>query len=92
MFNFDFEEKLKKEIIVLSKKNPVLAQQLRKKIDEIIASDIETINHYKNLKNNLSDRKRVHIGEKFVLTFSVDIVNNHIWFLEFEHRDKVYQH
>lgn len=90
MFNYDFSESLKKKIKQLAIKNPVLLKQLRKKVDEIINSDFDTINHYKNLRNNLSDRKRVHIGENFVLTFRVDLKSNYILFLDFDHRDNIY--
>ena len=90
MFEFDFSENLKKEISVLTKKNSNLAEQLKKKIKQIVESDNETINHYKNLRHDLSDQKRVHIGENFVLTFEVDIKNNFILFIKFDHRDNIY--
>ena len=90
MFEFDFSENLKKEISVLTKKNSNLAEQLKKKIKQIVESDNETINHYKNLRHDLSDQKRVHIGENFVLTFEVNIKTNFILFIKFDHRDNIY--
>jgi mRNA-degrading endonuclease RelE of RelBE toxin-antitoxin system len=92
MFEFDFNDHLKKEIKVLNKKNPVLAEQLRKKVKQVISLDIGAINHFKNLRHDLSNQKRVHVGENFVLTFEVDIKTNFILFIKFEHRDSVYQH
>jgi mRNA-degrading endonuclease RelE of RelBE toxin-antitoxin system len=92
MFKFDLSEDLEKTIALLAKKNSSLADQLKKKMKQIIESDDFTIDHYKNLRNELSDRKRVHVGENYVLTFKVNKQENKITFLEFEHRDKVYLH
>ena len=42
-----------------------------KKISEIVANTPDTINRYKNLRHDLKEFKRVHIGH-FVLSFKVD--------------------
>ena len=60
-------------------------------MNEIVSQDLDTIMHYKNLRYDLSDQKRVHIGEKFVLTFQVFIKENYILFLRFKHRDEIYK-
>jgi len=92
MFKFDLSEDLRKTIEVLKRKNSNLADQLNKKMKQIIESDNDTIDHYKNLRNELSDRKRVHVGENFVLIFKVNKQENKITFTDFEHKDTVYQH
>ena len=66
MYNYEISEKLQKIMLKLSKKDKSLYEQLLKKIDEIINSyDME---HYKNLRYNIKDSKRIHIGH-FVLIF-----------------------
>ncbi|MBS3076971.1 type II toxin-antitoxin system RelE/ParE family toxin [Candidatus Pacearchaeota archaeon] len=71
----------------LLKKDKEMYEQVLKKIDEIINSyDIE---HYKNLRYNLKDSKRVHVGH-FVLVFQYDKKENTILFDDFEHHDKIY--
>jgi len=59
-----------------------------KKIEEVINSD--DIEHYKNLRYDLKDRKRVHVGP-FVLAFKFIKEENKIIFLDFQHHDKIYE-
>ena len=66
MYNFQVSENLKKILNKLSKKDKDLYDQVLKKIDEVIHS--ENIEHYKNLRHDMKDSKRVHIGH-FVLVF-----------------------
>ncbi|MDD4983274.1 MAG: addiction module toxin RelE [Candidatus ainarchaeum sp.] len=91
MFDLDYSDELKATLNKLSKKDRKRYFEVIKKMDEIINSDPETINHYKNLRYSYSDRKRVHIGEKFVLTFRVFIKENFILFVKFAHRDDIYK-
>ncbi|MFH0906515.1 MAG: addiction module toxin RelE [archaeon] len=91
-FNFDIEKTLKEKLEKLSKKDKSLAIQIKKKIEEIVNSDLETIElHYKNLKYEMSDKKRVHIGKNFVLTFKYFKKESFILFVDFDHRDKIYR-
>lgn len=90
-FTFEFTDNLKKIIEKLVKKDKKLSKELYRKITEIINSDETTIEHYKNLKYDFSNKKRVHIRNNFVLLFSVLKDKNHILFLNFEHRDNVYK-
>ena len=89
-FGYDFSKELEKKIIKLRKRDPKRLEILYKKVNEIINSGEEEIDRYKNLKQDLSDRKRVHIDKSFVLTFSFDRKNRHILFLDFDHHDKIY--
>ena len=59
-----------------------------RKIREIINS--EDVEHYKNLRHDLKDFKRVQIGEK-VLVFKFDKKNNFISFEDFDHHGKIYK-
>ena len=71
-FDYDFDPKLKSIIEKLLKKDANRTEIIYKKVKQIINSDEITIEHYKNLRHDLSDRKRVHIDKSFVLTFSFD--------------------
>ncbi|MBI2045410.1 addiction module toxin RelE [Candidatus Pacearchaeota archaeon] len=71
----------------LQKKDKTLFESLLKKMDEILnVSDVE---HYKNLRYNMKDSKRVHVGS-FVLIFQFDKSKNFISFDDFDHHDNVY--
>lgn len=72
----------------LQKKDKQLYENLINKMKEIINNlDIE---HYKNLRYDMKDSKRVHIGH-FVLVFQYDKINNFLFFDEFDHHDKIYK-
>lgn len=88
MYNFRISAHLNEYMGKLSKKDKPLYEQLLKKINEIINSyDIE---HYKNLRYNMKDSKRVHIGH-FVLVFQFNKATNTIYFDEFDHHDRIYK-
>ena len=90
MFEFDLSDGLKLKIRKLLKKDRKKAEIINKKIKEIVGSDAATIDHYKNLRRDLKEYKRVHINTHFVLTFKVDKQRNFILFVDFEHHDKAY--
>lgn len=87
MFDFSFSKKLKEKFKKIKKKDLKLLQAIQKKILQIVNSDLESINHFKNLKKPLNYLKRVHVGS-FVLTFHVK--DNLIIFEDFVHHDKAY--
>ena len=91
MFNFDLSDELKAKLLKISKKDKKKAEIINKKIKEIINSNSISIEHYKNLRYDLKEFKRVHIDKHFVLTFKVDINNNFILFADFNHHDKIYK-
>lgn len=91
MFDFDISDELKFILKKLVKKDKKKSDIIYKKIKQIVSCDEETINHYKNLKHDLKEFKRVHIDRSFVLTFKVDIKNNFILFVDFDHHDEVYK-
>ncbi len=91
MFDFDLTDELKAKLMKISKKDKKKAEIINKKIKEIINSDSISIEHYKNLRYDLKEYKRVHIDKHFVLTFKVDIPNNFILFVDFDHHDIIYK-
>jgi len=90
-FEFALSDELKAEIIVLAKKDKTITEAINKKIKQIIQSDEFTINHYKNLRHDLSEYKRVHILKSFVLLFKVYKNKNFILFDKFGHHDEIYE-
>ena len=88
MYFYEIIPSLRRILNKLSKKDKNLYEQLIKKINEIVNSlDIE---HYKNLRYDMKDKKRVHIGH-FVLAFKYIKEENKIIFLDFDHHDNIYK-
>lgn len=88
MYLHQYSEKLQRILKKLSKKDKILFEQILSKINEIINSaDVE---HYKNLKYDLSDYKGVHVGH-FVLVFKYLKKGNIISFEDFDHHDIIYK-
>ena len=90
MFNFDLTDNLKLIIKKLVKKDKKRVEIINKKIKEIVNCDNISIQHYKNLRHDLKEFKRVHIDSSFVLVFKVDLYNSFILFVDFDHHDKIY--
>lgn len=88
MYNFEVSDELTKILSKLSKKDKNLHKRVIDKIDEIVnCADVE---HYKNLRYDMKDSKRVHIGH-FVLVFQFDKRENKILFDCFDHHDNIYK-
>ncbi len=88
MYEFEINENLENILKKLAKKDKNLHEQIIKKINEIINSD--NIEHYKNLRYNLKDSKRVHL-EHFVLIFQFNKTTNKILFDDFDHHNNIYK-
>ena len=88
MYNWKTSEHLQEIMKRLSKKDKSLYEQLLKKIEEVINS--ADVAHYKNLRYNMKDSRRVHIGH-FVLVFQYDKTINTINFDDFDHHDVIYK-
>lgn len=87
MREFEIKPELKKKLIKLLKKDRKNYEKIMKKIEDIInSSDVE---RYKNLRHNMKDSKRVHIGH-FVLVFSYNKSKDTISFEDFDHHDNIY--
>ena len=89
MHNYEIKPNLLKILNKLSKKDKVAYEMVLNKIDEIKNSaDVE---HYKNLKYGMKDKKSVHIIKSFVLVFGYDKESDLISFLDYDHHDVIYQ-
>ncbi len=91
MFSFDISDELKIVLAKLSKKAPVRAAIIYKKIEQIISYDEKTIDNFKNLRYSLSGYKRAHVDKSFVLLFKVTKSKKHIIFNRLMHHDDVYK-
>jgi mRNA-degrading endonuclease RelE of RelBE toxin-antitoxin system len=79
-----FEKKLGK----LQRKNSSLYNKIVLKMNEVLSTP--DLSHYKNLKYNLKNCKRVHVGS-YVFTFQYILVRNHVFFDDVDHHDKIYK-
>ena len=90
-FDYDFSDKLKALIPKLVRKDRRRTDIIYKKVKQIINSDENTIEHYKNLRYSQKNEKRVHIDKSFVLTFKYVKEKKFILFLDFDHHDNIYK-
>jgi YafQ family addiction module toxin component len=88
MREFEIKPGLLKILSKLAKKDKKSYGSVMNKIKEVISS--ENIEHYKNLRYNMKESKRVHIGH-FVLVFSYDKSNDFIYFEDYDHHDNIYK-
>ena len=88
MHNFKISEHLQEILKKLSKKDKSLYEQVLNKISEI--SNSSEVGHYKNLRYDMKDSKRAHIGH-FVLVFQFDKADDLVNFDDFDHHDNIYQ-
>ena len=88
MREFEIKPELERILKKLFKKDKSMYEQIMKKIEEVVDSyDVE---HYKNLRYNMKDSKRVHIGN-FVLVFNYNKQLNFVSFEYFDHHDNIYK-
>ena len=86
--NYEIKPDLEKILKKLKKKDPETYNAITNKIGEIANSF--DINHYKNLRYDLKNLKRVHIRKSFVLVFEYDQSQDKIIFMDYDHHDKIY--
>lgn len=84
-------EELKKLLEKLASRNSNLAIAVNKKIKQVCSCDEELINHYKNLRYDLSEFKRVHVEKSFVLLFKVNFQKKLVVFTKLDHHDNIYK-
>ncbi len=84
-YTLEIIPKCLEEIRKLCRKNPVLEQALRKKINEILEHPL----HFKPLRFDLAGERRVHIMKSFVLKF--DVKASVVRLIFFGHHDEAYR-
>lgn len=80
--------KISKTLGKLKRKDPALLRAIQKKINQIGSCDEISIQHFKNLRHDSDEYKRVHIGS-FVLIFRID--SDTVVFERFTHHDNAYK-
>ena len=88
MREFEIKPELDKKLVKLSKKDKSSYEAVMNKIQEILGSP--DVDHYKHLRYDMKDSKRVHIGH-FVLVFSYDKSKDFISFEDYDHHDSIYE-
>ncbi len=81
-------ENLQKILATLKRKDHTLFIAIKKKMRQITSSNEENMEHFKNLRGNMSHLKRVQI-KSFVLTFRLK--GDIIVFEDFDHHDRIYK-
>jgi len=84
-------DELERLLAKLAVKDKILAVAVNKKIRQICSCDEELIGHYKNLRHDLSEYKRVHVDRSFVLLFKVDFERKVVFFVKLDHHDNIYK-
>ncbi len=70
----------------LGKKNPKQMQIIVKKIEQII----ENPYHFKPLRGDMKEARRVHIDKSFVLTYEIDEEHKVVKLLDYDLHDSIY--
>jgi mRNA-degrading endonuclease RelE of RelBE toxin-antitoxin system len=89
MRKFSIEERLKKILKKIYKKDKIIYNVIMDKMQEIM--DSEDVNHYKNLRKSLQHLKRVYIKSSFVLTFRYIESEDKVVFYDLDHHDNIYR-
>ena len=90
-FRFSLSDELKAVLGKAAKRNPELTRAVFRKIEQITQLNNETtIDHFKNMRHDLSDYKRVHVGS-FVLFIKVYRKEKFILFDKLDHHDDAYK-
>ncbi len=79
------EKSLKRKLTRLYKKDKLMYEAVMKKIEEIVRNPY----HYKPLRYDLKNIRRVHIKKSFVLVFTVE--GDVVKFLDLDHHDVIYK-
>ena len=87
-FKYIFSDELETNIRKIARRDKVLAFAIRKKVSQIVSLDETAIQHFKNLRGDWKNYKRVHVGS-FVLMFKVE--GNLTVFDRLLHHDEAYR-
>jgi YafQ family addiction module toxin component len=85
--NIVLSEEFKRTMKKLKKKDSATFRTIQKKVNQIVLSDERALGHFKNLRGDMSDYKRVHVGS-LVLLFKIE--KDSIIFDRLVHHDRAY--
>ena len=87
MYKILLEENLQNLLGKLYKKNRKLYEISMKKIEGIVKNP----HHYKTLRHDLKNIRRVHLFGPFVLVFKINEKEQTVKFLDLDHHDNIYK-
>jgi YafQ family addiction module toxin component len=86
MYRLDIDTVLLKVFHKLAKKDRVQLEAINKKVKEILQNPL----HYKPLRHDMKNIRRVHILKSFVLTYKIDEEKKKVKLLDYVHHDEAY--
>ncbi len=87
MHEAEFTEAFLRQLRKAEKKDPVRYEAALKKIEQV--RSVSNPHHYKNLRNDLKEFKRVHIDNDFIILFKIE--KEAIVFEDLLHHKKAYR-
>ncbi len=87
MYRLAIKEKLDRKFKKLQKKDQEMLRLIERKIQDIL----EDPYRFKPLRKPLQNKRRVHIGGSFVLTYEVNEEEKMVTLFDFDHHDNVYK-
>lgn len=84
--DIELSDSIEKTFEKLSKKNRKQLAIIHNKVEEIRKNPY----HYKPLRGDMKNIRRVHIDSSFVLIYEIDEKNQTIRLLDYEHHDRIY--
>lgn len=85
MYSLDTNPIVDKTFSKLEKKNPKQLKIITKKIKQILKDPY----HFKPLKGDMHEARRVHVGS-FVLVYEINKKTKTIILLDYDYHDKIY--
>jgi YafQ family addiction module toxin component len=85
-YSIDIQKQARKKLFKAIKKNTTTGQAVNKQVKKIVKNP----HHFKPLRGDMKNIRRVHIQKSFVLTYEIKEIEKTIIILDFEHHDNVY--
>ena len=85
-YKLDISNELDKKFDKLNKKNKKQLEIINKKIQQILLNPY----HFRPLRGDMKNIRRVHIDKSFVLTYEILEIKRIVRLLDYDHHDKIY--
>lgn len=87
MYNLAVKESLDKKFKKLRKKDRGMLILIDRKVQDILADPYR----FKSLRKPLQNKRRVHVGGSFMLTYEINKEKKLVTLLDFDHHDNIYK-
>ncbi len=87
MYEVDYSKSAERKLLKIGRKNKTLLEMVYKKIEQIKQEP----HHFKPLKAPMQNKRRVHVGDSFVLIYKIDEARKVVAVVDFDHHDKIYE-